>query len=142
MLAVSGAFAELVPALESTAKSARELAAEGLQKQLDDINKAVGDFGVLDVSTTLSEKLTEGRSALEALQTGLASAMGGLSKTILDQLNDLIASQRALQEFRGGLQGNIASARLAGLSRTDRIAELRSTEANLFQDLGLSLIHI
>ena len=136
LLAVSGAFAELVPALESTAKSARELAAEGLQKQLDDINKAVGDFGVLDVSTTLSEKLTEGRSALEALQTGLASAMGGLSKTILDQLNDLIASQRALQEFRGGLQGNIASARLAGLSRTDRIAELRSTEANLFQDLG------
>ncbi len=138
LLAVSDAFAALVPVLESTAKSARELAAEGIERQMKAIADAVGDFGVLDTSTTLSERLTEGRSALEALETGLAAAMGTLSKTILEELDGLIASQKALQSFRSGLGDTISAARLAGLDGPSRVAELKAREATLFGELSTS----
>jgi phage-related minor tail protein len=138
LLAVSGAFAELVPVLENTAKSARDLAAEGIERQMKAIADAVGDFGVLDTSTTLSERLTEGRSALEALETGLAAAMGTLSKTILEELDGLIASQKALQSFRSGLGDTISAARLAGLDGPSRVSELKAREAALFGELSTS----
>lgn len=136
LLAVAGAFAELVPALENTANAARDLAAEGIERQMNAITDAVGDFGVLDTSTTLSQKITEGRSALQALEDGLAAAMGTLSKTILQQLDELIASQRALQSFRSGLANTIDDARISGLDGPARIEALKAREATLFRELA------
>jgi hypothetical protein len=70
LLSVAGAFDQLVVAADAAAEAARELKRTDIQKQMDALQKAVGDFSILEPTRNLSQQLSDGRSRLQELESG------------------------------------------------------------------------
>lgn len=136
LLSVAGAFDQLIVAADAAAEAARELKRQDIQAQMDALQRAVGDFSILEPTRNLSQQLSDGRNRLQELESGLAEILGTVTESIQETLARLVNGLRALREYRSGLAGSIQDARIAGMDPAGRIAALRAQEAGLFSELG------
>lgn len=136
-IAVVEAASALADLKDSAADAARQLQADGLQRQLEDIARVFGDVSVAaEPVERLSDAYLRNRDALGELQRGLDELTGGAARTVQQTLADMLASQRALQAFAGQLDDAIGEARLAALDPSARVQALRAQESQLFAGLS------
>lgn len=138
-LAVVQVAAALADLKDSAAQAAFDIAASGIQKQLDEIAQTFGDVSVIaEPVKTLADKFREQTASLEDLENGLASLLGTVGKTVQQTLADLLQSQAAIQGFRGTLADAIEQAQLSALSPDARVAALRQQEQALSGQIATS----
>ena len=135
-IAVVNAAGALADLADTATQAARDVAAADIERQMKAITDTFGDLSVIEQPLkTVSQLFVENRDALKGLETGLSSLLGTTAKTIQETLADLLNSQKALRSYREGLASTIEETRLRTLSPADRVASLRSTEAQLFGQL-------
>lgn len=118
-------------------KTLKQGIADDLQGQIDAITTKYGDLSVIDEPVeTLSEAFVRNREELRALEEGLNNLVGNVGKTVQETLADMLASQRALAEYRTSLSDAIADANLRSLTPGARVDALRAQEATLFAQVG------
>jgi hypothetical protein len=133
VLEVAGALFDLRKAADL---AALETQIGEVEKDIKALTDVFGDLANLDPVKTITEQFAEGVAELARLEDGLDTILGTVAKTIQETLADMIASQRSLQQFRGGLAGAIDDALLGMMSPSARVTALRATEASLFAQLG------
>lgn len=106
-----------------------------IQEQMNAITEQFGDLSVLDESKNLSEQFVENRNHLKELEDGLASMLGTVDKSVQEVLGDMLASQKALKDFRVSLGDAIDSARLKGLKGQAKVDFLKTKETSLYGQL-------
>lgn len=136
-IAVVEAASALADLKDAAVDAARQMQANDLQRQLDEIARVFGDVSVAAAPVErLSDAYLRNRSAVEDLQRGLDDLTGSAARTVQQTLADMLASQRALQAFSGQLADSIAEAQLAALDPSARVQALRAQEAQLFAGLS------
>jgi phage-related minor tail protein len=129
--AILDAYGAWVQLQDALAQSQIKELLNGIASSADELKEVVDPSG-----DTLVQSYQKNIDEIERLQEGLDKILGRTVKTFQEQLQDLLATQKSIADFRSGsLAGSIEDAFLRTLNPQDRIARLKATEQRLFGQL-------